>query len=367
MFFLGVAVSLIGVVARDIDLPPHQIGLLITIQNVGFTLSVFLSGTLSDTHEKPKILLVGSLILAFSFFTFYLSELFWINLGIMLLIGAGMGTYEGVTDAMLLDIHTERASLHINVNHFFVTFGSAMIAVYLIFLQMNWRYSIIHSGLAVLLLAGFFGLTKLKSQQTRAEHYLDRIRILTRERMAVVLFIATALVGGVEIGSIGILTTFLTELRGFSLVTSKIGLIVFLGGIASGRLFVGFFTQKEQIPQYILALAGLACLVFSGLYFLNLGGLTYMAIYLAGISFSALLPLVITLAGLLYKDIAGTVLGAIKVAIPLGGFLLSFFMSVIAKYVSLQVSLLVFPLAFLLAFFILFFEIRHIKSFETVA
>ncbi|MCQ3979798.1 MAG: hypothetical protein DPW09_40795, partial [Anaerolineae bacterium] len=95
MFFLGVGASIIGAAAQNIGLSPAQIGLLIAVQNVGFMLSVFVAGTLADSYEKPKILLVGSLMLAVSFFTFFLSELFWVNLLLMLLFGAGMGVYEG--------------------------------------------------------------------------------------------------------------------------------------------------------------------------------------------------------------------------------------------------------------------------------
>jgi len=364
MFFLGVSVSLVGAVARNIGLSPTQIGLLITMQNLGFLFSVSVSGALSDTHEKPKILLVGSLILAFSFFAFYQSGLFWINLVIVGLIGVGMATYEGVTDAMLLDIHTERESLHINVNHFFVTFGSMMITVYLVFLQMNWRYAVIQSGIVVLLLAVFFGLAKLERKQLRTERYMQRLQILARERVFVVLFIATILAVGVEVGSIGILTTFLMDLRGFSQVTSKIGLTLFLACVAAGRVFVGFFTQKEQIPKLILVLLGLSFVVFTGLYSLNLGEMTYLAICLAGCVISAILPLLITLAGLLFKDAAGIALGAIKVAAGLGGILIPFLMSIIANYVSFQASLILFPVAFLLAFCVLFHELRHLKSFE---
>ncbi len=367
MFFMGVAASFIGAAARSIDLSPYQIGLLLAVQNVGFMLSVFVSGALADTVEKPKILLVGSLVLACSFFTFYLSEIFWLNLAIMFLIGAGMGTYEGVTDVMLLDIHTRRAGFHINVNHFFVTLGSAMIALYFIFVQVNWRSSVIQSGLAVLLLAAFFALTKLKHKQKRTEPYLDRLKILTRERVVVVLFLATVLTIGAEVGCIGILTTFLVELRGFPQGMAQIGLIVFLSGIAVGRLLVGFFTRREQIAQVILALFGLSVLFFGGLFFLNLGDLTYMAVFLAGMTLSALLPLIITLAGLLYKEMAGTVIGAIKVAIPLGGILLPFFLSLIARYLSLQLSLLLFPLAFLLGFLMLFLEIRRLRAFESIS
>ena len=361
MFFLGVAASLIGAAARNIGLSPYQIGLLVAVQNIGFIMSVSLSGALADTYEKPKILLVGSLLLAFSFFTFFVSELFWINLVLMLLFGAGMGIYEGVADVMLLEMHPDRAGLHINVNHFFVTFGSIMIAAYLLFLQMNWRKSVIQAGLVVLLLTIFFGLAKLKNRQKRAERYGERLHLLSRDRRVVALAIATALAVGVEISSISILTTFLVELRGFTQITSKIGLIVFLVGIAAGRLFVGFFSQKAQIAPYLLTLLGLSLLFSSGLYFLHLGGLIYLAIFLTGLALSAILPLIITLAGLLYQEMAGTALGIIKTAIPLGGILLPFFMSVMTQYASFQVSLLLFPLAFLLAFGVLFFEIQHRK------
>lgn len=367
MFFLGVALSLVGAAARNIGLSPYQIGLLITAQNVGFALSVSISGALADTYSKPKILLVGSLILALSFLTFYASDLFWINLLIILGIGIGAGTYEGVTDALLLDIHPRRAGFHINVNHFFVTFGSIMIAVYLLFLQLNWRNSIVQSGVIVLLLALFFGLARLEPKRRPAEPYLERLHILTRDRVIVALFVATALAVGIEAGTIGILTTTLAELHGFTQNAAQIGLVVFLAGIASGRLVVGFLTKNRQIARNLLALFGLSFLFFAALFFSEPGSLVFVPIYLAGAALSAILPLIITLAGLLYQDIAGTVMGAIKVAIPVGGIIIPFLMSQVARYASLQLSLLLFPLSALVGFLMLFWLIRHVKLPEAQA
>jgi fucose permease len=358
MFFLGVAASLIGAAARNIGLSPAQIGLLVAVQNVGFVLSVLLAGALADAHQKPKILMVGSLLLAFSFFTFYLSELFWVNLALMLLFGAGMGVYEGVADALLLELHPKRASLHININHFFVTFGSVMIAAYLLFLQMNWRLSVTQASLILLLLALFFGLAKLKQQSKQVERLGQRLHLLSRDRRIVVLAIATTLAVGVEIGSISLLTTFLEELRGFTQVTSKIGLIIFLLGIAAGRLLVGLFTHKSRLIPALLTLLGVSVIFFSGLFFLPLGRMIYPAIFLAGLALSAILPLIITMAGLLYQEMAGTAMGIIKTAIPLGGILLPFLMSVVTEYASFQLSLVLFPLACLLAFILLFLEIQ---------
>ena len=358
MFFLGVAGSLIGAAARNIGLEPYQIGLLISIQNVGFMISVSISGALADTHEKPKILAIGSLILATSFFGFYQFELFWINILIMLFIGIGVGTYEGVTDVMLLDIHPKRAGLHISVNHFFVTFGSIIITVYLIFLQMNWRNSLMQAAVVVLLLAIFFTLVRVKSPKKQTERFIKRLQVLIQEKIVIVLFIATAVTVGVELGSISILTTFLMDKHNFTQVTSKIGLLLFLTGIAVGRLIIGFLTRREQLIRNLIIMFGFAFFIFSGLYFMDLNVGIYLALFLAGFSLSALLPLILTFAGLYYPESAGAVLGAIKVAIPIGGIILPLVMSIIARNSSFQISLIVYPLSLLLAFFLLFIVIR---------
>ena len=364
MLFLGVGSSIVGAAARNIGLSPYQIGLLISIQNVGFAIAVLVTGALADTYDKPKLLLAGSLILSISFFIFYRSGIFWINLAIMLAIGLGIGSYEGVTDAMLLEIHPGRQSLHININHFFVTFGSIAITTYLIYLQMDWRRSLTQAAVVVFGLAIFFALTRLKKADRRSESFQDRLKIMTRERLVVVLFAATVLAVGIESSTTGILTTFLMEARGFSQVTSKIGLILFLSGMASGRLFLGFVTRNEHITRVILGLFSLSVLVFSGLFFLSTGDLVYPLIFLAGLAMSALFPLMLSLAGLVYPNIAGTVLGTIKVAIPVGGIVVPFAMSMVAKYVSFQASLAVLPLSFALALFILYFEIRGLQSFN---
>jgi predicted MFS family arabinose efflux permease len=356
MLFLGVAATLVGAAARNIGLSPFQIGLMITFQNLGFILSVMLTGSLADTHSKPRILFFGSLILSAAFLSFYITPIFNLNLLIMFVIGVGIGTYEGVTDALLIDIHPQKSSLHININHFFVTFGSILITLYLIFLQMNWRNAVVQSGIFVLLLAAVFAFTRLGSRDQSPEPYLSRMRILTQDKVIVAFFLATALVVGVEAGTIGILTTYLMEAREFTQVTSKIGLIIFLLGMALGRLILGFITPQNKIPHFLLVLFSSSILVYSCLYFLDLGDNIYFLIFLAGLAMSALLPLMLSQAGLLYKEMAGTVLGAIKVAIPLGGIILPFVMSYLVKYIGFELSLIVFPLSFLIALLLVYFS-----------
>jgi predicted MFS family arabinose efflux permease len=361
MLFLGLASALIGAAAQNIGLSPSQIGLMIAVQNVGFGLSVWLTGALADTLPKPRLLMVGSLVLAVSFLTFYVSPLFWLNLIVMFLIGVGIGSYEGTTDAMLFDLHEERAPFYININHLFVTIGSLVIAVYLIFLQMNWRVSLVQSGVAVLCLAVFFAFVLLPPSKWKQPSYRQRMRVLSSSHLVALLFAATILAVGTELGTVGILSTFLADVRGFSEFASKMGLVVFLAGMAIGRLVIGSIAGVDRVPRYAALLFGLAVIFLTVLFFIPLEVGTYLVVFLAGFSMSALLPLMLSYAGTRFREMSGTVMGTIKVAIPIGGALLPFAMSLVAKGSSFQASLVIYPLA-MLGGFVLLVAVSRVKQ-----
>ena len=247
MFFLGVGTAIIGAASRNIGLSPFQIGLLISIQNIGFIVSVIIVGTLADSYDKARLMFFASLITAISFFLFYLKDAFVLNLIIMLFIGVGIGGYEGASDAMLLDIHDRRESQYISVNHFFVTFGALMITVYLIFLQMNWRNGMVQSAMAVFVLMVLFGISRVPSKETAIERFRDRIAFLRKQRPVLVLFLLASCSVGIELALLGMITTMLMEFHGFDQVTSKLGLVALLSGIAVGRLVLGIIAKKDQL------------------------------------------------------------------------------------------------------------------------
>ena len=185
--------------------------------------------------------------------------------------------------------------------------------------------------------------------------------ILTSDRVIIALFLATLLVIGVEAGSIGILTSYLVDLRGFTSSGAQVALILFLVGMAIGRLLVGYFSKDTQIVRTILILFGASFMIYTLLYFADIGQASYLLVLLAGLSMSAMFPLILALAGMLYPTMTGTVMGAIKVALPLGGIILPFLMSMITQRTSFQMSLIIFPLAFFLGFVILSLTIRNVK------
>jgi fucose permease len=261
------------------------------------------------------------------------------------IIGVGIGGYEGAADAMLLDIHKRRESLFISVNHFFVTFGELMIVIYLIFLQMNWRKSMVQSAAAVFVLAVIFGLSRVPPRKEVSENFRKRLAFLGKQRPVLVLFLIASCAVGIELSLIGIITTLLMEFYGFDQVTSKFGLVAFLAGIAAGRLVLGVIARKSQLLKYILVLFALTAAVLSILLFASPGTvMVYILLIVSGATISVIFPLIIALSGLKYPEMSGTVMGIIKLGIPVGGIVVPLMLSLLVQAASFKTSLVLFPL-----------------------
>ncbi len=362
MFFVGVGTAVIGAASKNIGLSAPQIGLMITLQNVGFFFSLLIGGSLADTKRKTVLLGIASIILGISFSLFYVWPGFVINLLIMILIGFGMGAYEAVADTLLLEIHTKKENLFISVNHFFVTFGELMITVYLIFLQMRWRRSILQAGIAVGVLAVLFLLSKTKPREIAVPKLSERFQLMRKQKGTGSLFVLTLCGVGMELGIIGILTSFLVDYRGLDLVTSKLGLVALLGGIAAGRVIIGLITKKGKLSGFLIGLFALSAVFTSVLFFVPLMSVViYITLVLLGMTISGIFPLIITITGLRYKEIAGTVLGVVKLGVPIGGIVVPFFITLFANWWGFQNALLLFPVVGAVGFLIVLLRIRQLR------
>ena len=346
MLFLGVGYSLVGAAARNIGLTPAQIGLLLAAQNVGFGVAVAIAGALSDTQPKPRILLIGSILLAAGLLGFYVVPTFWVNLLVATLIGLGIGAYEGATDAMLFDLHATRAGPYVNINHLCVTLGGALIALYVIFLDLLWRSAVVQAGLAVAVMAVVFALTRLPVKGGQAK-LQAKIRIITSSRVVAVLFCCSLLTIGTSAATTGMLSTFLAEQRGATPMAAKLGLVIFMAGVAAGRIMIGAIARPSHLYRLLVVLYALSAGTFALLFLVDLGPLTLPAVFLAGLTLSAQFPFMLTYAGLAYPAMTGTVLGAIKIAIPLGGIVTPLLIAAITNRASFGAALLVIPLGLL--------------------
>jgi MFS family permease len=344
MFFLGVGTAIIGAAAGNIGLTPYETGLLVTAQNIGFIIAVLAAGALSDSLDKGRLMLGGSLILALSFLFYYMWKPYALNLAIMFILGIGIGTYEGTADAMLLGLHRKRQGLFVSINHFFVTFGCLAITAYLIFLQMDWRRSMMQSAIVVFALTVFFAFTRGGAGAEGTPKLGARLKFLGTQPVLAVLFVAAVCGVGIELGLTSFLPGFLLELRGYDLVSSKIGLLLFLAGSAAGRVAFGVISSRVRLLPILTALFVSATVTSTVTFFVPMPVPLAMVFFvLSGLSVSCILPFLVTLTGRLFADMSGTALGILKLGIPIGGIVVPFVLSMLLHVTSFSVCLGIFP------------------------
>jgi len=236
-----------------------------------------------------------------------------------------------------------------------------LIALYLIFLSLEWRGAVVQASVAVAILALVFLLVRLEQRRQGGATLREKVAIIGRSRLMLVLFLATVLTAGVESGAIGIMSTYLAELRGFEQLPAKLGLVVLLAGIAGGRLLVGALARPERIRRMMLALFALSVVAFSLLFLVDLRGLTLPMAFLAGIAMSSQLPLILSYTGLAYRNMTGTVLGAVKIGIPVGGIVIPLLFSAMTGATSFAIALWILPAGLLLGLVLLALPITQPK------
>jgi predicted MFS family arabinose efflux permease len=265
----------------------------------------------------------------------------------MILSGVGVGLYEGATDALLLDLHDCNQSRYVSLNHMFVTVGSALIAVFLLVLRDHWRPAVTAAGVATLTLGWFFHRAAPPPCPRPDAPFWPQLRAMPNKGLLAALFAVMTLAVGVELGTLGYLDSFLAGARGFSAAGAKLGLLLFLGGIATGRLAAGVLGGDARIVTALGTLLAMTTAAASALYFVAWRPAVLPLCFLIGLTVSATAPLLISLAGLLGGRCAGAAIGAIKVAIPFGGMALPFAVSQLASDPAVRTGwqYLPFPLA----------------------
>lgn len=346
MFLLGVGLAVIGGAAPALGLSATEVNLLLTFENAGFVVAMLIFGSLADVRSRPAMMIVACLIIAPGFFFLYRTDAFLVNALIMIAIGAGMGGFEGISDPMLFELYGRRRNLAISINHLSVTLGSLLITVYLIFLQLDWRRSMVQAAVAAIVIGAIFALSPLPAHPT-AKHLSpgDRLRIIGRDPYAAIMFVTMICGYGMQAASIGIVPTYLVQLRGFDNVAANLGLVTFIGGIAIGRIVIGSLTREKHLVRNLRLLFAAATVTMGIIYFVDLGSFVYIPLFIGGLSVSSLLPFIVTFTGAAYESVAGTAIAAVKIAIPAGGMVVPFVMSILAETFGFQISLLVPPLA----------------------
>lgn len=337
-----------------------QGGVMMACLQAGFTIFSLVAGMLSDYFSRERILFVGCSLLALGTFFFCSSQLYEVNLIVVFVIGAGIGSVLSGSNTLLVSLYPAKKGVILNIHHIFFGLGSLLgplVIGILIQLGMHWKYGFTGSAVWLVCLAIYFTAVQGKAPEHPAGYSIaGQVRTLLMDKHFWVLLMVNGLSMGVQVTIMLLGVTYLIEAKGSSLATSALALSFFSVCMMVGRLLCSRLTVKYPVSSIILTL-----LWFQGLAMVLLwvfpGRAAVIMLALSGLTFSGIYPTCLALSGILFPRIAGSALGILSTLGGLGTILLCWLTGYVADLTNMSGGFILLILASFIA--VLLFQIYH--------
>ena len=354
MVLNGFMVNLLGpvmpVVIQEYGLTLAAAGVVFTSQGVGRLVSVFLTGSWSDRVGRKPVILLGAVLACAGAALYGVSGIWLGQIAGAAVFGSGLGMLDGIANALISDLYTEKRGLALNRLHVFFGIGSLvgpLAAAFFLDVLDSWRMLFLCVALAA---AGYLVFAsrqvypeaasgqKLGREQLKA----GRSRILASKEVWMLSGMMFTY-NGVGHTIMGWVNTYLSGELAASVFTASLILTLYSVGITAGRLFWGDVSERIGYPATLLicSLGGFVFVTFATLV-QNLW-LIGISLALTGVFLAGIFPTAVACGTTLFPQMIGTVSGYVITAASLGGMLLPFLVGVFSDVVGLRVGMLAAP------------------------
>jgi MFS family permease len=285
-FTFAIRANLLGTLAAEFSLSPTEIGEVASAAFWGFTLAMFIGGSLCDYIGMGRLYLFAfAAHMAGLVLTVYASG-YWSLFFSTLLVGLGNGFVESASYAMVSSMYTTEKAKKINDWHIWFPAGimiGGLLAYGMSLVNLHWRWQIGAMILPTLVYGLMFrGLEFPKSERvSMGVTNRQMIRECFRPLFLFMVF-CMFLTGATELGT----NQWIAELLA-SVGVPSILLLVFINGIMTiGRANAGFILKRMSTTSLLLASAVLS---FAGLIWLayasGYGSFAAAGVFAVGICF----------------------------------------------------------------------------------
>jgi fucose permease len=346
MGFLGMTRTFLGTalpaIRSSLDLSLVQAGTFTVCLQLGFAGAVFAGGLLSDVFKKSTMLLLGCLLTGVNLLLFGLSPWFWLNLIAMAFVGIGGGLTEASSDPLLIQLFPSRASMVMNLHHFFYSFGcfaGPPIIGVLLAKSVPWQWGYIGFGLLVLAVFLFLSSQNISSPQSPHKFDVILVKKMLNQRFFWILFWVTFCTMGVQNSIAYWIVTFLKEERGFSIHLAGASLSLFFVCMGVGRLLSSYVTTKLHDVVLLIGLFSVHSVAL--LITVSVPGRWALPfLMICGFAQSAVFPCLLAMTGKLYPQNPGTAMGIVSTGAGLGSMTVPWLLALVSQLTSLQTGFL---------------------------
>lgn len=287
-----------------------QIGQLLFIALLGFLISVFIAGMVSEKYGLKRIFVFGIVVIIASTALFNFVPGFYGVIFVYFLLGIGLGCIEIGVNALGGEIFLKNKAMMMNLMHLFFGVGAMIAPKYAGFFinkDISWKYSYLVTIVLTVFLLIIVLFTKFPEPKAEREDQKISFRVLAKSSKVWLITIILGLFITMESGIANWLINYLQVARSLDVISSTNYLTWFFGLFTFGRLIGGFFADKIGFTKILIAYTLAASISLIGGIFL--GDSFLMLFSLTGFFISIMFPTMMALIMTEYKTGVGAVMG----------------------------------------------------------
>jgi fucose permease len=316
-------------------------GLVLAAGSVGFFISTFLTGLLIE-GSRPKAVYIAAVCLcagAVALFARWPSPA--INLVLSFIVGIGQGVIEVVTNYETVRLEKKGHNRLMNLLHAGFSAGAiaAPIAIGALLQRGDsWKLAFPASGIVFLLFAFAAATVRFPLPEHGAHHGASKGLALLKQPLLMLLCLAIIFYVGSELGANNWVAEYFVRVLGAPASTASFAVSALWIGMLVGRLLLSALRNQGRQEILLLALSLFCIAALTG--FLSLRGiLPAMAVVFAlGLGYSGIYPLIMTLAGSVFRSSAAV--GMVGTAAGIGSFSFPYLLAMLAQAAGLRAGFL---------------------------
>ena len=367
MLLFGIVIATLGSVLPSVmekfSMDKADAGSLFVMMNLGMLTGSILFGPLVDRYGYKWVLAISAMIVFLSLEGIAFAPSLMILKFSLFFVGFSGGAVNGGTNALISDISEENRGSGLSLLGVFFGIGALGVPLLLGTLLDRFTYEglIGFIGIIILIPVIFFTILKFPAPKHEKGFPIKDGIMLVREPVLILFGLILFIQSGLEMTVSGWSATFMHEELNLPARQSVLYLSFYWLGLIAARAVISELLKKFSMTM-VMNLSMVISIAASSILILSNGVIMVIpALFMTGVGFAAIFPLVFAYVGNLYSNYSGTAFSVILAIALLGGMLIPWITGLLTGILSLRLSLIIVPLSMMITILI-FRSITRFKS-----
>ena len=326
-FYIMGFVDLVGVatgyVQKDFALSDSVAQLLPSMVFIWFALLSIPTGIFQDRKSKKLTVSIGIFITGIGLIIPFLAYNYISVIIGFSLLGIGNTILQVSANPLLIDISTKKTqSANLSFSQFIKASAALLSPIFIALLVRHfgdWKLIFpIYAIVSLLVAVWLFSLKIEEKVSTKPPATFGSVLSLLKDKMVIVLIIGIFLIVGFDVGMNSNIAIFLTSRFQLDLATAGYGISVYFASLMVGRFSGGVLLRYTTERTFILTSLVLTFLGLFGIIFSPTITIAWVMIFLAGLGFSNIFPLLFSISIDRRPEYANEISGLIILAVSGG-------------------------------------------------